>query len=621
MVEGFSGAPAARLFGASPRGRTAFVFVCQAGEWELKAALLAASLRQHHGDDAELIAAIPQPCEIWGTVSQATLALLAQLHVRCVPITNPIEPAFTHANKIACLGVETQARKLIFLDSDMLCLAPCDSLLGADAPVALKVADLPAFPTDGERGWAATHAAMGRPMPERRIALSCDATPSPPFYNSGLIVFDKAFAPRLRTAWTEASRIIRLDQRVPERRLWSDQLGLAVALDMLDTIPAPLELRHNHPTHLMPLEDTAGVIFAHYHWPQIIAQEPVLRRLTASLAEKHPAIGDLMRYHTEWSALAEANPSRHTVNRLSQQDRTILITGISRSGTSYLCSLVDAHSNAVGLNETPELVTALRGTLTPWPLPQYLRRVHGDILDGKPVHNKVRDGRVISDTAEEDRFDTYLPSIETQGFVIAAKNTFAFLSSLERLRQVLPRARYVICVRNPVDTIASWKASFQHLRQADLSIRPVGGPDDPNVSPCRREALCEIEATQNLAMRRAKLWRYLAERILEDRSHGHILVRYEDLVGDPRAVLARVLDGLPAGTLQEGWQMPRLRNRRSVLDAEDLDAIGEICAPVAAELGLPCDWQGQAITARSVTRRQLVPSENASTAPPVSLLT
>jgi hypothetical protein len=555
----------------------------------LKAALLAASLRRQYGHDTELIAAVPHPHEIWGTMAQGTAALLARLKVRCVPIINPIEPAFSHANKIACLGVETTADGLVFLDSDTLCLARNDFVLPVDTPIALKVADRPAFPENDEDGWRAVYEAVGRTLPQRRIALSCHSAPSAPFYNSGVIALRPAFAATLRDLWIDASRTIRLNPRVPGRRLWSDQLGLAVALDTLETIPASLGLEHNHPTHLMPLEDTQDVAFAHYHWPQIIAQEPVLRRLTASLTEEHPFLSDLMQHHSGWTELAKPNPRRHTASRLPRQDRTLLITGISRSGTSYLCSLIDAHSNAVGLNETPELVTALKGGLTPWSLPQYLRRVRSDILDGKPVRNKVKDGQVISDTAEEDRFDTYQPSVETHDFVIAAKNTFAFLSSLERLRQVMRRGRFVICVRNPIDTIASWKASFTHLRQADLTIRPVGGLDDPNLPPRRREALDEIEATQNLAIRRAKLWRYLAERILDDRTNGHILVRYEDLVADPQAVLARLLDGLSAGTLQEGWQAPRPRDRRSVLDAEDLDAIRAICAPAAAELGVASD--------------------------------
>ena len=359
-----------------------------------------------------------------------------------------------------------------------------------------------------------------------------------------------------------------------------------MALDVLETEPAPLDLCHNHPTHLMPLDDTPDVAFAHYHWPQIIAQESKLRTLTASLADEHAILGDLMRRHAGWSELARAKPGSHTQIRSPQQERTILITGISRSGTSYLCSLVDAFSNAVGLNETPELVTALKGPHTPWSLPAYLRRVRADVLDGKPVRNKVKDGRVIADTADDDRLGTYQPSVETHDFVIAAKNTFAFLGSLGRLRHVMPRARFAICVRNPLDTIASWKASFVHLNQADLSIRPVGGLDDPWLGRRWHAALRDIDAMSNLAMRRAMLWRYLAERILEDAGHRHILVRYEDLVANPEATLATLLDGLPAGALREGWQAPRPRNRRSVLDDEDLHAITSICAPMAAEIGV-----------------------------------
>lgn len=589
MAEEFPGAPSARSLGKPSSARTAFVFVCQPGEWELKAALLAASLRRHYGKDIELIAALPQPREIWGTMTAGTAALLQQLQVRCVPIENPIEPSFTHANKIACLGVEVSAEVIVFLDSDILCVAQHNFSLAPGTAIALKAADLPAFPVHDEFAWKAVYAAVGRPLPERRIALSCNAAPSLPFYNSGVVALDTAFARKLQEVWTETSRIIRLDQRVPDRRLWSDQLGLAVALDILDTMPAPLDVRHNHPTHLMPLDDTPEVAFAHYHHPAIIAQEPVLRRLAASLLEQYPVLGDLMQGHAGWHDLATPNPRRHAASRLPQQDRTILITGISRSGTSYLCSLIDAHSNAVGLNETPELVTALKGSLTPWLLPRYLRRIRGDVLDGKPVRNKVKDGRVISDTAVEDRFNSYQPSVETHEFVIAAKNTFAFLSSLARLRQVMPRARLVICVRNPLDTIASWKGSFAHLRQADLKIRPVGGPDDPNLLPRWRTTLEEIEAAHNLAVRRAKLWRYLAERILEDRVNGHIVVLYEDLVTNPRKVLTELLDGLPAGALQDGWQPPRPRNRRDALDADDLQAIRRICAPIASELGVGCD--------------------------------
>ena len=52
--------------------RYAFVFVCQAGEWETKALLLAGSLRRQLGACVDLIAAVPEPEGFWGRLSAAT---------------------------------------------------------------------------------------------------------------------------------------------------------------------------------------------------------------------------------------------------------------------------------------------------------------------------------------------------------------------------------------------------------------------------------------------------------------------------------------------------------------------------------------------------------------------
>jgi hypothetical protein len=569
---------------STPTRKLAFVFVCQAGEWELKAMLLAASLRRHYGSDPDLIAAIPHPPEVWGSVAQPTLALLDRLGVRPIAIANPIDPGFPHANKIACLGAETAADTLVFLDSDMLCLARHDFSLAPGARIAVKPADLPAFAD--EEAWASVYAAAGRPLPSRRVSLSCDTALSLPFYNSGAIIMTPAFGRVLAAAWAECSRIIRNDARAPDRRLWSDQLGLAVALDRLGVVPHGLDMRHNHPTHIVPLDETQLPFFAHYHWPDVIRQEPVLRKLVQTLASEHPAIREAIEKTEGWRSLLRPRAIRTGPRHRRDADRTILITGISRSGTSYLCSLLDRHSNCVGLNETPELVQALANVRTPWALPAYLRQVRADVLDGKPIRNKLTDGAVTGDTAKSDRLGTYHPAVEDSNLVIAAKNTFAFLSSLGRIRHVMPRARIALCVRNPIDTIASWKTSFDHLARADLSIRLVGHVDDPWLAPQWRAALCEIERTTDLSLRRALLWKYLAERVLEDRHHGDLLIRYENLMADRDAVLAELLDGLPAGRPHHPLPPPAPGNKRDALECSDFDAIRSVCTEAAAALGL-----------------------------------
>ena len=338
----------------APAARPAFVFVCQAGEWELKAALLAASLRRRYGyDGIELIAAIPQPRES-GHLAQDTAALLEQL--RFDACRSPIRSTPpSHANKIACLGVETAAAKIVFLDSDMLCLARCDFALEPGAPIAIKLADLPAFPSDGSERWM-RRLRRGRAGRCHGGASRCRATPPrrQPFYNSGVIVLDTAFASHCGAAGPRRAA----DPPGPARAgaaAWSDQLGLAVALDCCrrsrcrSAAAQPSDPPDAPGRHARRCLRALSLAADHRAGAGAAGA-------TASLIEEHPALGDLMRRHAGWTELAKPNPRRHTSSCLPQQERTILITGISRSGTSYLCSLIDAHSNAVGLNETPELV-------------------------------------------------------------------------------------------------------------------------------------------------------------------------------------------------------------------------------------------------------------------------
>ena len=80
-----------------------FIFVCQSGELETKAALLAASIRAHYGTKPLLVAAVPQPEEEWGALQPDTIEFLERLNVRRLPIENPIGIHYPIGNKISCL--------------------------------------------------------------------------------------------------------------------------------------------------------------------------------------------------------------------------------------------------------------------------------------------------------------------------------------------------------------------------------------------------------------------------------------------------------------------------------------------------------------------------------------
>ncbi|RWG06797.1 MULTISPECIES: sulfotransferase [unclassified Mesorhizobium] len=558
------------------------VFVCQAGEWEIKALLLAASLRRWCGNAIELIACVPGPTEVWGELSAETKLQLKLLGVRQQSIVNAWGREFSHANKISCLRVPVARPIIAFLDSDILCLGEPDFSHPGKDRIRIKLADAAPFENDVEV-WKRIYAVCGVDFPDYRYPMTATSQYTLPFFNSGVMVVESSFAKKLADEWERLSAVIRLAGNLPDRRLWSDQLGLAVAFQNLGIKPQVMDFRQNHPTHLMPLSLFPDVRLSHYHWPTVLREEPKLVAELKYYVGASAEVRKVIEANSEWSGILGSR--KRTGGRENVQPNTLLITGISRSGTSYLCQLVDTLSNAMALNETPELVTSLLGQGPAWGLATYLRRIRRLVAEGLPITNKVWNGSVINDTAVRDELSTYIPPVDSEDFTLAAKNTFAFLSSLPRIRRVLPEARIAVCVRNPIDTIASWKASFPHLLNADTSVRPVGNANDPWISPARSAELRSIAETQNLANRRAMLWRYLAERVLEDRGN-HVLVKYEDLVVDPPAQLRRILGNWDAGTPSQPITSGRARSKRHVLDEEDLIAVSTICADVAAELGV-----------------------------------
>jgi sulfotransferase family protein len=268
-----------------------------------------------------------------------------------------------------------------------------------------------------------------------------------------------------------------------------------------------------------------------------------------------------------------------------QDAPNLIVTGVSRSGTSYLCNLLHRFDNCVAINEPREVISVLRDEVVPWGVPAFYGKLRIDIQARRPIANKVRRGQVVEDTARSARRRFYRPRVSGDDFVLAVKNTREFLLRLDAVRSVMPAARIVACVRNPLDTIASWKRSFPHLHDADVGPF-VRHPHCMWLPQEQREALRSIEATPHLAERRALWWRFLAERALEHRGEL-VLVRYEELVSEPMLALHRILAGFRPGSLRSPVVPSAARSCRALLDDDDLIAISEICASTAADLGLP----------------------------------
>lgn len=228
----------------------------------------------------------------------------------------------------------------------------------------------------------------------------------------------------------------------------------------------------------------------------------------------------------------------------------IIITGPPRSGTSYLCTVLNGINNCVVLNEPPEAYQA------PFKVRRAFSTLRNDIIEGRPIKNKMKDGKFIEDTVENDAYEEYVPQVDNDQFHLAMKSPIFFLMMLPRLISQMPNKVRLVCVRNPIDTIASWKKSFGHL-------------DGPTAE-------------------QADTWVRQTDKIIEHREDVNLLV-YEEWIQDPQRYLGAIPDLFSVDQLSRlPVSTPRL-GKRELLMPEDIALIKNVCGPNAATLGVPCD--------------------------------
>jgi hypothetical protein len=584
-----------------------FVFICQQGELEIKSMLLATSLKRYLRCEYELVAAIPEPATRWGSISKNTLDLIQTLGVRTAPVINRINENYPIGNKVACLGIETQAEKIVFLDSDILCLR--EFAPEFDAPFHAKPADLATFTnTDHVSQWQPVYDLCQLSLPPERVISSTSGQLMLPYFNAGVIVVQNGLG--FAQVWEECCQKIDAAASITKKRPWLDQIALPIAVNQLSLQYKCLDERFNYPVHLKPLPKSTVLspFLCHYHRHSIIRREPLLNDLVKELANANLLLEKLILNSNEWARLLKPYTLQKSPRRLFSRPLTsfkpsrllkkprgflpdnrveAIITGIPRSGTSYLCRLLNNLSDCVVINEPAPIFPPLTNDLIPWQIATFYQDLRRDILDGQPVENKVQNGQVIEDTAVIDVRVPYQPAVSRPDFLLCTKNTLTYMARLPQLKQVLPDAPIIACVRHPIDTIASWKTSFPHLKQAAVTEFPVGHVNDPFLAQWQRLRLAEIAATPNEPLKRALLWRYLADILLMN-AHQLILVHYEILVTQPVSVLKSILQQIPnAPPLYKTHKITAsmVRQKREVLDEADLQAIGDICGESAVALG------------------------------------
>lgn len=556
-------------------------FVCQAGDLEVKALLLAASLRLHWGPGPELIAAVPEPASVWGELAPDVLVALKSLDVSIQYVHNPWQREYPIGNKVVAATVKSDRRWRFVLDTDLLCCNSPDLYWPDQARFLAKPADFCTWGGD-VRDWQAAYTAAHVEHPVRRVISTVSGALMWPYFNSGVVAWKDC--PEFARVWVETCRELDAHPDVGNKRPWIDQIGLPVAIHRLGGDFATLSERWNFPAHAKTLPEVPPVL-VHYHWPEIVARDWRMAALVDSLSRDIPALRVRLEADDKWRDVLQRakRPGRYCANK--QEGPDFLVTGLPRSGTSLLCQLLHEQENCVVLNEPAEIFEPLCMD----GLPHGLRGVHAnyrrDIALGKPVMNKVdAAGKVVSDTARNDQRVAYSPPVNPEHFLLGSKNTIAYLSRLADLKAVMPDVPVIAAIRHPFATIDSWGRTFAHLKTADVGAFPVGGCADPRLDRWQLQQLQRIADTADVRVRRALLWRYLAEQLLRFRDRV-LLVRHEDLVANPALEMARIWSAIGgAAPLGNAAGMSALMRRSQVaLPYDEQQIITDICGEVAEQ--------------------------------------
>ena len=257
----------------------------------------------------------------------------------------------------------------------------------------------------------------------------------------------------------------------------------------------------------------------------------------------------------------------------------LIITGLPRSGTSFLCSRINEVPNTAIINEPAEVFRELKGGNKDG-LARLFTQYRNDIGLGKPVYNKIKEGKFIEDTRLEDSRSLHTHIVDDDNFMLGIKNTLVFLAMLSMLVQYKPRMKIIASIRHPYDCIGSWKGvSFPHLQNGkpDFLTDYATGPFAVKLPKVLKE--------EEVDLRLAMLWQLLAQTIMSLKDKIHV-VRYEDIVMKPDKAYKDICKylQLEASAVKE-IPVSKPVKRRGSLSEPQMDIIANICNKTAMQFG------------------------------------
>ena len=266
--------------------------------------------------------------------------------------------------------------------------------------------------------------------------------------------------------------------------------------------------------------------------------------------------------------------------------RPFIVTGPARSGTSLLTALLTRKPNVLVVNE-PVVVSDL--TFAEYDVAKLLRGYFNATARRAVTKGRLKT-KVDPDSPDQPTTDTAnmgyarndVPvSVDpARPLALGVKHPQTFMEYLEEICDGWPELKVICAIREPGPTIRSW-------RETGFGWDPQ--LDDKTLGIWRRHYdLIPADVTDPLE-KRAHLWRIQVERahaFAAARPEQVLIARYEELVRDPAAALARMFTHVGADSPTEPIDVSDVKvqerpSYRGFTEAE-AELIERVCAAADA---------------------------------------
>lgn len=272
-----------------------FRFVCQGGGLDVKAAFLAASLKENLRCSYELIACVPSD-ESVSAPQDGVIDFLQEIGATIESIKNPLAEDYPIGNKLACLALTTNCNKRVFLDSDILCLRPFHGFPEAD-PYVIS-AKLEDWNHHSDLEWQDLYSYLGLGKPGKSFYSTVFNEAMPLYFNAGVLVVDNKAD--LIERWINIANDVDENTSLPRKRPNLDQLTLAVLVVKYDYKWQLLDESYNYPAELRSVNPSFLPYFCHYHDPLMVLSDAYLSGTVARLCLKHKELQSIAQHQADW---------------------------------------------------------------------------------------------------------------------------------------------------------------------------------------------------------------------------------------------------------------------------------------------------------------------------------